>query len=78
MTIEREALAFLIERVRALDKLQRQNWKTLIQLSSALAATPAGAMVDSYSSLADSIVSAHLDPAAELRFDEIIRLLKET
>jgi len=77
MTIEREALLFLIDRVRALQERQDMDSAKLIQVETALRGSPAGATIDDHLRNARQIVSERHERATPQQFDEIIRRLKE-
>jgi hypothetical protein len=79
MTIEREALIFLLEQLKAIRHQQDEDSHTVVQLENAFGRLPQGAtLLNEYLPLAQQTVSGRAVFAAPRQVDEIIRRLKET
>ena len=78
MTIEREALLFLIDRVEAIQEQQERDSVTLIQIETALRSAPAGATIDDHLRNAKQIVIARRAPGIERTIAGLIQKLKES
>jgi hypothetical protein len=78
MTIEREALIFLLEELKAIRHQQDEDSHTVVQLENAFGRLPQGAtLLSEYLPLARQTVSARTGFAIHQKVDEIIRRLKE-